>query len=196
MSFLLEKKFSSESEKLSSKSTYNLRVVGLFLFCFFLLGILGTRLWYLQIYKYTYYKERSEENRLRIIPITPNRGLIFDRKGKILVDNRTSYSVLIYPVKITPEINKKIKVLSEKLEIDPEIILKKLKYAGANSPYPIDIKHDIDQDTISYLLENGMSLPAITIEPSITRVHPEKNLASHILGYTGEITYDELNDLK
>lgn len=196
MSFLLEKKFSTESEKLSSKPKYDLRIVGLFLFCIFLLAVLGTRLWYLQVYKYSYYKQRSEDNRLRIIPITPNRGLIFDRNGKVLVDNRTSYSVLIYPVKITPELEKKVKLLAEKIDTDPQIILKKLKYAGANSPYPIDIKHDIDQNTISYLLENRLSLPAITIEPSITRVHPEKSLASHILGYTGEITEAELNDLK
>lgn len=197
MSFLLEKDFTVESDKLyGSRRSNNLRIFGLFFFCIFLLSILGTRLWYLQIYKYDYYKQRSEENRLRIIPISPNRGLIFDRNGKVLVDNRTSYSVLIYPVRITPELENKVKLLSEKLEIEPEKVISKLKYAGPNSPYPIDIKHDIDQDTISYLLENRLSLPALTIEPSISRVHPEKNLASHILGYTGEITYEELKDLK
>lgn len=197
MSFLLEKNFKTESENLyGAKRNNNLRIFGLFFFCFLLLSILATRLWYLQIYKYDYYKQRSEDNRLRIIPITPNRGLIFDRNGKVLVDNRTSYSVLIYPVKITPELESKVKLLSKKLEIDPNKVISKLKYAGPNSPYPIDIKPDVDQDTISYLLENRLSLPALTIEPSISRVHPEKNLASHILGYTGEITYEELKELK
>lgn len=197
MSFLLEKDFKTESEKLyGAKRNNNLRIFGLFFFCLFLLSILATRLWYLQIYKYDHYKKRSEDNRLRIIPISPNRGLIFDRNGKVLVDNRTSYSVLIYPVKITPDLEEKVKILSNKLEIDPKKVISKIKYAGPNSPYPIDIKHDVDQDTISYLLENRLSLPALTIEPSISRVHPEKNLASHILGYTGEITYEELRDLK
>lgn len=197
LSFLLEKNFTVESEKLyGAKRNTNLRILGLFFFCLFLLSILATRLWYLQIHKYEYYKQRSEENRLRIIPITPNRGLIFDRNGKVLVDNRTSYSVLIYPVKITDELEQKVKLLSKKLEIKPEAVISKLKYAGPNSPYPIDIKHDIDQETISYLLENRLSLPALTIEPTISRVHPEKNLASHILGYTGEITYEELKELK
>ncbi len=197
MSFLLEKNFSVEKKNFTgSKKDNNWRIVGLFLFCLLLLSILGLRLWYLQVYKFSHYKERSEENRLRIIPITPNRGLIFDRNGKVLIDNRTSYSVLIYPVKITDDLKKKVKLLSEKLEIKPEVVIQKLKYAGPNSPYPIDIKHDIDQNTISYLLENSLSLPTLTIEHSISRVHPEKKLASHILGYTGEITYDELRYLK
>lgn len=197
LSFLLEKNFNVDSERLvGSKNNNNLRILGLFFFCFFLLSILATRLWYLQVYKYDHFKQRSEENRLRIIPISPNRGLIFDRNGKVLVDNRTSYSVLIYPVKITPELEKKVELLSKKLEIKAKDVIQKLKYAGPNSPYPIDIKHDIDQDTISYLLENRLILPALTIEHTISRVHPEKSLASHILGYTGEITYDELKDLK
>jgi len=91
LSFLVEENFNAESLKLGLKPKYDLRIIGLFLACVFLLGILGSRLWYLQVYKYGNYKKRSEENRLRIIPIAPNRGLIFDRNGKILVDNRTSY---------------------------------------------------------------------------------------------------------
>jgi penicillin-binding protein 2 len=195
LSFLVEENFSLDNIKLGLKPKYDLRIIGLFLICTVLLGFLGLRLWYLQVYKYGHYKQRSEENRLRIIPISPNRGLIFDRNGKVLVDNRTSYSVFIYPVKITPEIESKINSLAKTLNIEPKQIINKIKYAGANSPYPIDIKQDIDQETISFLLENRFSFPAITIEHSITRTHPEKTLASHILGYTGEISYEELHSL-
>lgn len=192
----LEKNFEAESIKLSSEPKFDLRIMVIFIFCFILLAIVGARLWFLQIYKYDYYKKRSEENRLRIIPIEPNRGLIFDRKGKVFVDNRTSYSVLIYPVKITPEFKIKVDRLAQKLGIKPQDILRKLDFAGPNSPYPIEVKHDIDQESISYLLENRNILPPLTIEHSITRVHPGKKLASHILGYTGEITYEQLKDFK
>jgi penicillin-binding protein 2 len=196
LSFLVEENFSLDSIKLGLKPKYDLRIIGLFVICTILLAVLSTRLWFLQVHKFNYYKTRSEENRLRIIPISPNRGLIFDRNGKVMVDNRTSYSVFIYPVKITPELELKIRKLAKKLNVEPKMIINKLKYAGANSPYPIEIKQDVDQETISYLLENRLSFPAITIEHSITRTHPEKHLASHILGYTGEISYEELNELR
>src|SRR5438477_4537185 len=71
------------------------RVGTIQIIAFILLALLGVRLYYLQIVKGSYYSERAENQRVRLIPITAPRGAIFDRKGNLLVDSRPTYNVVL-----------------------------------------------------------------------------------------------------
>ena len=71
------------------------RVTAIQVLAFLLLAVLGARLYYLQITKGAYYAERAENQRVRFIPIPAPRGAIFDRNGKILVDSRPTYNVVL-----------------------------------------------------------------------------------------------------
>jgi len=197
LDILNKEEFDSEiTENKISQNFSSGRIFGLLIISFILLSILGSRLWYLQVYKYSYYKERSENNRLRIIPIAPTRGIISDRNGSVLVTNRTSYSLLLYPTKITPEIEKRFQNLSKLIDIPEKKIMEKINYLGSTSPYPVNIVQDLDQNIISRLLEDRFSFPPLTIEPDLIRLYPKKNFATHVLGYIGEITKNELEEHK
>lgn len=195
---LLDKSFEGKDLKVnkSSKDSHELKIIIVFFFSIFLILILVSRLYYLQIYKYNDYKKKSEDNRLRIIPVPAKRGLILDKNGNVLVNNKTTYSLFIYPTKLTNDVKSKINNLSKVIKIDKDIILDKIKQVGYNSPYPILIKSNIDNKLISIILENRFNFPPLTIEPSTIRNHPYNNLASHILGYTGEINNYELEEKK
>jgi len=197
LDILNKEQFDSDiiESKINQSYSYG-RIVGLLVIAFILLSILASRLWYLQVFRYSYYKQRSEDNRLRIIPIPPSRGVISDRNGNVLATNRTSYSLLLYPTKITPEIEKKFENLSKIIDVPKEEILAKINSLGSNSPYPVNIVQDLDQNMISRLLEDRFSFPPLTIEPDLIRLYTKKHSASHILGYTGEITQDELDENK
>jgi len=169
------------------------RLIIFFLLSCLLFFIVIFRLAHMQIYQYPYWKQRSEGNRIRIVPKPASRGIIYDRKSKIMATNRLSYSVLLYPMKMEKEeVQKVLTKLEEILKISKVAIEAKLLELGYKSAYPIYLMHNADEETISKLLENQTSLPGIEVVKNFIRFYPNENLASHILGYSGEITQEEL----
>src|SRR3954469_22501724 len=73
----------------------SLRIISIQVIAFVLLSLLGVRLYYLQVVRGEYYSDRAESQRVRLIPIPAPRGAIFDRNGKILVDSRPTYNVVL-----------------------------------------------------------------------------------------------------
>lgn len=86
-----------------------------------LVGILLANLYYIQVDQYQDYKTRSNDNRIKVVPIAPNRGLIYDRNGKLLASNRPVYSLEITPEKV-PDVAKTIESLRQILPITDEQI--------------------------------------------------------------------------
>src|SRR4029078_7862009 len=72
-----------------------MRVSAIQALAFILLALLGARLYYLQVVRGEYFSERAESQRVRLIPLPPPRGAIFDRNGKLLVDSRPTYNVVL-----------------------------------------------------------------------------------------------------
>lgn len=160
-------------------------------------GILGGRLYHLQLAEGDTFLKRAEGNRLRVIPQTAPRGVIKDRHGRVLASNRLSYSLALYPSKMTREqIDQVLARLKALVNIDIADAKKKLERLGYHSPHPIKIRNDLDSRTIALVAENQGDLPGVSIEPDTIRYYPHGRLAAHMLGYTGEITDDELTRLK
>lgn len=155
--------------------------------------ILAGRLVVLQVLGASQFRERAEGNRLRVILEPAPRGIIRDRHGQILASNRLSYSVTLYPIKLTHKQTEEVIVrIGRLLAISPTEIRAKWKKAAS---FPVRIMQDIDDKTIAVIAENQNRLPGVSIDPVTVRHYPRGRFASHLLGYTGEITDQELEIL-
>lgn len=151
------------------------------------------RMCYLQVVQGNYYSTLAEGNRIRIIPIMASRGDILDRNGLPLVSTRPGFSVSILP--LTTQIpSAVIERLSQILVMMPEEITKKL--AQKTGVKPICIKSDIGPDILAKIKEQQNELPAIDVQVQPVRIYYYNELAAHVLGYTGEISDVELENMK
>jgi penicillin-binding protein 2 len=157
-----------------------------------ILTILLTRLWYLQVIKGDDLKQRSENNSVRFRKIIPLRGLIMDRNGHILVDNRPSFDVLYMPSrgKDPERVIEKIKDLykSKSLEFSyDQPFPKKVK------PYlPVRLEKNVNMSKIALVETNALDLPGVYIDVSPVRLYLDGEIMAPIIGYTGEISKEEL----
>lgn len=182
----------------------NTRTVGrgsqsLFLILFTLLmtsGI-GARLAYLQIIQGPKLRQRAEANRIRIILKKPERGNIFDRHGKLLATTRYPRSVYLWPMAHTkPSWSVVSPLLSKILDIPTEKMEQKLKEAGTNSSALIRIARDLNDAQVTALKEYANELPNVEINTEAVRHYPDGINLAHILGYTGELTAEQLKKRK
>lgn len=158
----------------------------------FMLALLG-RLFFLQVVGASEYRERAEGNRLRVILEPAPRGVIRDRHGQVLAASRLSYSVTLYPIKLSrKQTEEVIQRLGKLLGISPQEIAARRQKAGS---LPVRILSDIDDRTIAIIAENQHRLPGVSIDPVTVRHYPRGRFASHLLGYTGEITDSEVEAL-
>ncbi|WP_071190476.1 penicillin-binding protein 2 [Trichormus sp. NMC-1] len=182
----------------------NTRTVGrnsqsIFLIVFTLLmtsGI-GARLAYLQIIDGTKLRQRAESNRIRMISKQPERGNIFDRNGKLLATTRYPRSVHLWPMAHTKPSWSVVGLrLSEILDIPQEEMENKLIQAGANSSSLIRIARDLNEAQVTALKEYETELPNVEINTEAVRYYPDGRQLAHILGYTRELTPEQLKKRK
>ncbi|HEY6007301.1 MAG TPA: penicillin-binding protein 2, partial [Geobacteraceae bacterium] len=169
------------------------RVVGLSLAVGIIFFLLITRLWYLQVIEANELLDLSESNRLRFVPVAASRGMILDRNGKVLVSNSPSFSVAAIPQEVKDKYLL-INTLVTYLHLDRDELLRKWeKGQGRAKYYPIFLASGISRDELEFLEENRLRLPGLDIEMKPVREYPKGELASHLLGYLGEISENEMN---
>ena len=155
-------------------------------------AVLITRLWYLQIQQGDEYKKLAENNRVRYLEVAAPRGNILDRKGREIVTNRPSFNV-VWVREDNRLDDELIKKMARILEVDvSELLARVRKMAGTPGHIPIRLAEDIDWDKVAYVENNRMELPGIKIEVVPLRVYHYGNVASHVIGYLGEINEKEL----
>ncbi len=173
----------------------------IFLILFTLLmtkGILA-RLAYLQIVQGPTLRERAESNRVRLLLKQPERGNIFDRNGKLLATTRYPHSVYLWPMAHKKKDNSWSKVgprLAQILGMPLEEIEKKLQEAGPNSSELVRIKRDLKLEEITALKEYEHELDNVEIHTEAVRYYPHGREFAHILGYTRELTAEQLKEKK
>jgi len=150
------------------------------------------RLIQLQVVEQKEYGSASDKNSIKKITETPARGLLFDRMGKVIVDNRPSYTLTITPFQFNKNLTEEIAAL---VNIDPEDIRTELaKAKGTNRFNPVKIKRDLDFKTIAFLEENRDRLRGVSYQVESLRSYPNKFRASHIFGYNSEISEKQLSE--
>jgi penicillin-binding protein 2 len=162
-----------------------------------LFGLIPARLAFLQIVQGSYNRELADENRIQLIPKRPERGKIFDRKGRILASSQLSYSVFVWPlVQKKEQWPQVLETLSKLLEIPAQQIKEKVEKAGVNSPSLVRVARGISYAQIVAIQEHRSELLGIEVDNEATRFYPEGEMAAQALGYIGEITGEELEKQK
>ena len=168
-----------------------------------LIGAVGTRLWFLQGVEAASYQAQVSAAKVREIAIPPERGRIFDAKGRIMADNKRILTVAIdWSVIRKPKDRQtmfdrlsgplKVPVINLQQRYDPcygaPAIPKCTKGQRFSTLLPLPLKEDVDEDTVTYLKERSEDFPGIQIVEQWQRVYPYAPLASHVVGYLGPIT--------
>src|SRR5882672_1394512 len=162
-------------------------------------GMVLLRLFSLQVLAGTRYRELSEENRIRVEVLTAPRGEIRDRKGRLLTDNVPSFTVTIDPYEKVytsnpARLDSTVVRLSGILDLDPEVLIAKVKKEKKQSFLVIRLKRNADLKSVAYVSEHRAELPGVEVEAEPLRRYPYGLFASHLLGYVGEVSDKELED--
>ncbi len=156
----------------------------------FLMLLFVARLYQLQLIYQDVYGKKSEENSIRTIPLEPVRGYIYDRSGRLVVDNRPAFTVTIMPFEFD---KRKLGRLASLLSLDSAFIAGRLARGEAHSRFiPVKILRDINFRTVSALEEHRAEFPGVDYQIDSKRSYSTKAIASHILGYTKEISETQL----
>ena len=179
---------SSDTDSTGSRIRHLLGVV------FLLFGALVVRLFLLQIADSEHYRNLSDQNRVQPVRLEAPRGLIRDRNGEVLVDNRPSYTIALIRL-LLDEAENTITKLRKIIEID-DATVEKVRTPRRWYRDSVRLKRDVDFDVLSILEENRYDFPGIEIQVEARRQYPHGRLASHLLGYMSEVNEDELTKLR
>jgi len=160
-----------------------------------LFGALVGRLVWLQIVNHQHYTTLSVGNRVRIQPVPPTRGLIYDRDGELLAENLPSFRLDIVPEEV-PNLDRTIKRLSAIIHIDGRDIARfKRQMRHEHRFESIPIRYRLSARELARFSVDRSRFPGVEVRTNLTRYYPEgKNLA-HIVGYVGAIDQQDLNRL-
>jgi penicillin-binding protein 2 len=151
-------------------------------------GMLAVSFWFLQVLQHAQYKEMAENNHQRTLPLRAPRGILFDRDGRVLVENRHSYSISIVREQ-TKDINRTISLLASVLGMDEAAVRDIVDRHRREPSYrPITIVQDATLAQVAAVTARRLDteLPDVVIEQVPTRQYPE-TMAAHLFGYVGEV---------
>ncbi|GGL97299.1 penicillin-binding protein 2 [Pseudomonas asuensis] len=162
----------------------------------FLSCLLVARMYYLQVMQYDYHSTLSENNRVHVQPIPPTRGLIYDRNGVILADNRPSFSLTVTRER-AGDWKKTLDTVVEVLGLQPEDkeLFEKRMRQGRRPFEPVPILFELTEDQIARIAVNQFRLPGIDVAAQLVRHYPLGEHFAHSVGYVGRINEQELKKL-
>lgn len=163
---------------------------------FVLALVLVARMYHLQVTQYEYHSTLSENNRVHVQPIPPTRGLIYDRNGVLIADNRPSFSLTVTRER-TENLKQELQFLVDILgltEEDRSIFEKRMKQ-GRRPFEPVPIMFELSEEQIARIAVNQYRLPGIDVTAQFVRHYPLGEHFAHSVGYVGRINEPELKIL-
>ncbi len=180
---------SSESNLFLRRAFFSL------LFVITLSIVLLSNLYDLQVERHETYKTRSNDNRISIRPIAPNRGLILDRNGLLLAENRPTYSLEVVPEQ-AGNIDKLLKQLTGIIELTEEQRKKFVKNVKRQRRFKsLTLKNNLTEAEVAKFSVQQHKFSGLSIEARLTRFYPYSETLTHALGYVGKINKKELQDI-
>jgi len=160
----------------------------------FILIILITGLWRLQVLGADNFRALAEANRIRKVPILAPRGRLFDREGRLLVDNYPSVSCYLLREQVK-DLDADLPLIAQGLHIPIEQIQSTLRrYQIAPNYQPIPLKQDISPDEQAFIAAHRDELPELETLDEQRRLYPRDGFAAHLIGYVGEVSEQMLDD--
>ena len=159
-----------------------------------ILAVLLAGLWRLQIVSADDYRVLAEANRIRKVPVLAPRGRLFDREGRLLVDNYPSVSCYLLREQVR-DLNADLPLISQGLHLPIDQIQSTLRrYQTAPKYQPIPIKQDITPDEQAFIEAHRNELPELQTLDEQRRLYPRDGFAAHLIGYVGEVSEQMLNN--
>ena len=173
-------------------SVFKFRAIVAALICLLMLAGLLFRLAWLQIVDYKHFADLSENNRIRLMELPPTRGLIYDRNGVILAENKPTYHLEITPEQVE-DMAATLEGLSKIVAIsDTEMERFKEQLRVRRSFQQISLRTRLDEEEVARLAANRHRFPGMDINARLSRYYPQGQLTSHVLGYVGRINQKDL----
>ena len=146
----------------------------------------------LQVIEHEELAEQSETNRIRVVPIEPRRGRMYDRNGVVVVDNRPSYTVSVVPAEEVK--GKTLPNLARLIDLDTLEIRRRIKKNMVSAHQPAPVKRDIPFEVIAVLEEQYEKFPGVTYQMERVRQYHDSLFAESYTGYVGEVSRDQLEE--
>ncbi|MFL6676314.1 MAG: penicillin-binding protein 2 [Massilia sp.] len=171
---------------------FRMRLTAMVAFVFICFGFLVARFVWLQVIKHSQYMAQAEDNRIALVPIVPNRGLIVDRNGVILARNYSAYTLEITPSKLEASLDSVIDELSKLVAIDPKDRkrFKRLLEESKNFS-SVPIRNRLTDDEVARFTAQRFRFPGVEVQARLFRQYPLGEVASHVIGFIGRINQTE-----
>ena len=158
---------------------------------FALVGLL-VRFFYLQVVQHRHYQTLAETNRIAIVPIVPNRGVIRDRNGVVLAQSYSAYTLEIQPARVK-DLEQTIDALAEVVEIQPRDRKRFKKLMDESKSFEsLPLRTRLTDNEVARFAVNRYRFPGVEIKARLFRQYPYGELASHVVGYIGRINDRDL----
>jgi penicillin-binding protein 2 len=152
-------------------------------------GLLAVRFLYLQVWQHDVYQAKAEDNRISIVPVTPNRGLIVDRNGVVIARNYSGYTLEIFPRRVR-NMERLIDQLADLVEIQPRdrVRFRKLLQETRNAE-SLPIRNRLSDEEVARFVVNRYRFEGqVELRARLFRQYPFGDVGSHVLGYLGRVT--------
>lgn len=155
-------------------------------------AILFGRFFYLQVMQHDYYSTRAEDNRISLVPIAPNRGVIFDRNGVVMARNYTAFTLEITPSKVE-NLDATIEELGKLIEVLPKDRRRFRKLLEESKSFEsLPIRTRLGDEEVARFAANRYRFPGVEVKARLFRQYPLGSIASHAIGYINRINKADL----
>ena len=159
-------------------------------------GAMVARLVWLQLLEHDRYRQLADENRIRMVPRSPIRGRLLDRKGRVLASSKLTYSLYLEPRLVTESTWPSLRTrLAELLDLEPEELDARRNRGVDRDGYRTTLALDLSAEQVLRFRERATTLAGAQVDVDILRFYPHGTLAAHTLGYTQPITEEEYETL-
>ena len=147
--------------------------------------------WKLQVQNPQFYDERAQQNSIKSVPILAPRGRILDRDGRVIVDNHSSFTLILARENIREE---HLRPIAEGLDLDYNDLLARVRRFRSQPKYvPIVLKEELTPADLAFVDSHHDFFPELVLIEAQRRLYPQNGMLAHVIGYTGEISEDELD---
>jgi penicillin-binding protein 2 len=175
---------------------FRLRLAIASMFVLIMFGLLFVRFMYLQVVMHDHYHTLAEANRISILPIVPNRGIIVDRNGVVLAHNYSAYTLEVTPSKVE-DLESTIEEISTLVEITPRDRRRFKKLLEESKRFEsLPIRTRLTDEEIARFAANRYRFPGIDVRARLFRQYPQGELFSHVIGHIGRINQKDLDKLE
>ncbi|MBL8351507.1 MAG: penicillin-binding protein 2 [Burkholderiaceae bacterium] len=171
---------------------FNTRVLAAALFVLVCFGLLGARLVFLQVVRHEELALQAEANRIAVVPVVPNRGLIVDRNGVVLATNYSAYTLEITPSRVPGDVDAAIDGLAQVLDIQPRDRRRFKRLQDESKSFEsLPIRTKLSDEEVARFMAQRYRFPGVDVRARLFRSYPAGEVGSHLIGYIGRINAAE-----